>query len=407
MFSLLQEYFALILVAVLALLTSGVAAYRPFAIADRRRGRYDVSAFGAVGNGRTDDAKAFGAAWKAACEAKTSTVKIIVPARKSFLLSPIEFFGPCKPSKINFLISGTILAPQKSAYGNSYDTWLHFSGIDGLVVDGNSRGTIDGRGKSWWRKRPTALRFDHCNNLIVKRLIHKNSQRNHVSIDGCNNVEIANLSIQAPGNSPNTDGIDISSSTYLNIHDSDMSTGDDCIAINGGTSNVNITKINCGPGHGISIGSLGKNGRHDEVSGIRVTGCTFTKTQNGVRIKTWQGGSGYAKDITFADSVFKLAGNPVIIDQYYCPNSNRCPEKASAVKISGVKYLGLRGTSVAKDGAIQLMCSRTVSCDDIVVDNVDIKPASWGIPNTAKCTNVYGEQRLAYPSVTCLRKIND
>jgi len=27
--------------------------------------------------------------------------------------------------------------------------------------------------------------------------------------------------------------------------------GDDCIAINSGSSNINITGINCGPGHGI------------------------------------------------------------------------------------------------------------------------------------------------------------
>lgn len=31
--------------------------------------------------------------------------------------------------------------------------------------------------------------------------------------------------------------------------------GDDCIAINGGTSNVNISRITCGPGHGIRYDS--------------------------------------------------------------------------------------------------------------------------------------------------------
>jgi len=27
--------------------------------------------------------------------------------------------------------------------------------------------------------------------------------------------------------------------------------GDDCIAINTGSSSINITQVNCGPGHGI------------------------------------------------------------------------------------------------------------------------------------------------------------
>lgn len=37
-----------------------------------------------------------------------------------------------------------------------------------------------------------------------------------------------------------------------------------------------------------SIGSLGKNGKHEEVAGVHVQNCTFIRSQNGVRIKTWQ-----------------------------------------------------------------------------------------------------------------------
>lgn len=130
-----------------------------------------------------------------------------------------------------------------------------------------------------------ALRFSHCNNLQVRGLRHVNSQKNHVSINGCNDTIISGLVITAPRKSPNTDGIDISRSTNLRILDSVMATGkhlshtyqfyqaiflctlyllidwvisllvinkgDDCIAINGGTSNVSISNIKCGPGHGI------------------------------------------------------------------------------------------------------------------------------------------------------------
>lgn len=37
-----------------------------------------------------------------------------------------------------------------------------------------------------------------------------------------------------------------------------------------------------------SIGSLGLNGRTDKVEEVQVRDCTFTGTQNGVRIKTWE-----------------------------------------------------------------------------------------------------------------------
>ncbi|CAI0465418.1 unnamed protein product, partial [Linum tenue] len=82
-------------------------------------------------------------------------------------------------------------------------------------------------------------------------LKHFNSQRNHISIDGCNDVIVSGLHIFAPEQSPNTDGIDIAGSTNIQVMNSVIQTGDDCIAINTLCSNINITGVTCGPGHGI------------------------------------------------------------------------------------------------------------------------------------------------------------
>ncbi|KAL2243466.1 UNVERIFIED_CONTAM: putative polygalacturonase, partial [Sesamum indicum] len=248
-----------------------------------------------------------------------------------------------------------------------------------------------------------ALRFSHCNELQVRGLKHRNSQKNHVSINGCNGATISNLDIRAPAKSPNTDGIDISASSNLHIHNCLMATGDDCIAINGGTSNVDISNIACGPGHGISIGSLGKDGRHDEVEGISITNSIFTRTDNGVRIKTWQGGSGFARNITFSKITFVAANNPVIIDQYYCPHK-KCANKTSAVKVSHVRYSGLHGTSICKNATINFSCSQTVPCTDIVVDDVDIESVYPNDSTTAHCINAHGTAAHAlHPAMDCLR----
>ncbi|KAL2928305.1 hypothetical protein RDABS01_028805 [Bienertia sinuspersici] len=64
--------------------------------------------------------------------------------------------------------------------------------------------------------------------------------------------------------------------------------GDDCVAMSNGSHDIKITSVTCGPGHGISIGSLGKDGSKDIVENIHVSNCTFKGTQNGARIKTWQ-----------------------------------------------------------------------------------------------------------------------
>lgn len=64
--------------------------------------------------------------------------------------------------------------------------------------------------------------------------------------------------------------------------------GDDCISIQTGCSGIFIHDVICGPGHGISIGSLGKDNTRACVSNVTVRDVKMHDTMNGVRIKTWQ-----------------------------------------------------------------------------------------------------------------------
>ncbi|KAL8043025.1 hypothetical protein ABFX02_09G091400 [Erythranthe guttata] len=368
---------------------------------------YDVTHFGAVGDGKTNDTKAFQAAWKAACNGTESEVKITVPFGKSFLVFPVVFNGPCKCHTITFEILGKIIAPPRSGWSKKgTDEWLYFHRVDNLLVSGDGKGLLDGKGETWWQhgssSRPTALRFSHCSKLNVRGLKHINSGKNHVSLNHCDDVNVSNLTMIAPQFSPNTDGIDISASTNLHIHNCTMETGDDCIAINGGTSNVMISNIRCGPGHGISIGSLGKKGKHEIVEAISVRNCTFNRTENGVRIKTWQGGSGFARNITFANIRFIDADNPVIIDQYYCPHK-KCANKTSAVQVTDVTYMGLHGTSSCKNATINFSCSETFPCTNIVLKDVDIESDDPSRPTSATCINAHARvDRTLKPTLNCL-----
>lgn len=91
-----------------------------------------------------------------------------------------------------------------------------------------------------------------------------------MKIEESENIIIKNITITAPADSPNTDGIHTGNTNYINILDSNIGTGDDCISIGAGTSNINITGVNCGPGHGISIGSIGKYSLDQNVEGVKV-----------------------------------------------------------------------------------------------------------------------------------------
>ncbi|URE48954.1 Glycosyl hydrolases family 28 [Musa troglodytarum] len=100
-------------------------------------------------------------------------------------------------------------------------------------------------------------------------------------------ITLDSIRISAHGDSPNTDGIHIADSTNIQVPNSVIGTGDDCISIGPGCTNLTILNVACGPGHGISVGSLGKNANEKDVNGLAVRKCTFTGTTNGLRIKTW------------------------------------------------------------------------------------------------------------------------
>ncbi|XP_057803127.1 polygalacturonase-like [Salvia miltiorrhiza] len=135
------------------------------------------------------------------------------------------------------------------------------------------------------------------------------------------NVSFIRLTVVAPGDSPNTDGIHVARSTMVNIADSVIATGDDCVSMGDDLTQVYIHNVTCGPGHGISIGSLGRNLNERNISGIYVKNCSFIQTQNGVRIKTWPSAPAaiILPNLHFENLIMQNASNPIIIDQQYCP----------------------------------------------------------------------------------------
>ncbi|KAJ1418508.1 Pectin lyase fold/virulence factor [Sesbania bispinosa] len=351
----------------------------------RPHGMVSVDDFGAKADGR-DDTEAFKKAWNEAC---SGGAVLVVPKNKVYHLKPITFSGPCQPNTA-FMIYGTIEAwPQISAYEDRQH-WIVFDSVMNFKIDGG--GIFNGNGKKWWQRsckvnKNIAVTFYQCNNLKVQNLRFKDAQQMHVTFERCFNVIVSNLLIRAPGDSPNTDGIHVAETQNIVIRNSDIGTGDDCISIVSGSKNVRAMDITCGPGHGISIGSLGADNSEAEVFNVVVNRATLKGTSNGVRIKTWQGGSGYARNIKFMNIAMQNVTNPIIIDQYYCDQAKPCQEQASAVRLSNVLYQNIRGTS-ASEVAIKFDCSRSVPCRGIYVQDVILEPQGSGEGTIATCENV-------------------
>ncbi|XP_072966987.1 probable polygalacturonase At1g80170 [Typha angustifolia] len=360
--------------------------------------RFSVDEFGAVGNGSADDTQAFLDAWNVSCSSPTRTI-LEVPAGKVYLVRPTNFAGPCK-ARLKLAIRGTIIAPSDPGIWDELDPnkWLYFRGMNGLVVEGG--GTIDGMGHEWWarsckrnatypcRRAPKAVTFHQCKHLTIQELTLRNSQQMHMAFSSCSHIWVSRLKVIAPAESPNTDGIHISESTSVLVKDSTIRTGDDCISIVSNSSNVQISRIVCGPGHGISIGSLGKSQSYDQVHNVRVDGCVISNTENGVRIKTWQGGSGYARRIVFENILMRNVSNPIIIDQYYCDSPIPCQNQTLAVKVNAISFIGIKGTSATKD-AVKFVCSDSFPCENLFLKDINLSSESGG-EVTASCWKASG-----------------
>ncbi|XP_050116524.1 polygalacturonase-like isoform X4 [Malus sylvestris] len=323
-----------------------------------------VNDFGAEGDGETDDTKAFEMAWKVACSSKEA---VMVAPKKTYRIKPIRFSGPCK-SQLTVQVVGPSMAMGK--IGGK----IHAKPIN-LSIDLQP-----------CKDAPMALTFCKSKNLMVRNLTIQDGQQIHVSFQKCMNVEVSNLSITAPPKSPNTDGIHVTDTQNILITSCVIATGDDCLSIVNGSKTVQASNITCGSGHGISIGSLGSGNSKAYVSDITVNGAKLYGTTNGIRIKTWQGGSGSASNIRFQNIEMHNVTNPILIDQYYCDRKIPCKEQRSAVEVKNVVYKNIKGTS-ASDVAIKFDCSKSFPCLGIMLQDINLQHEGR---KTAKalCNNV-------------------
>ncbi|WVZ91795.1 hypothetical protein U9M48_037921 [Paspalum notatum var. saurae] len=370
---------------------------------------HDVTEYGAApGNG--DSTAAFLSAWRAACDSTSGHATLRIP-RGTFAVGAVEFQGPCVNGGAPAVVIEGVLQP--CAFHRSDDAWITFRGLNGLLVTGD--GTLDGQGdrrsggKSN-KSKTTSLVLEDVTNSTVRGLRLVNSRGFHVNLRRCSRVAAEGLGIHAPADSRNTDGIHVGLSSHVRILDSVIGTGDDCVSVGPGSTDVVVSGVVCGPGHGLrsidrsrrqsaedlligrarreretethmpaccvafcSVGSLGKGGGEADVVGLVVKNCTVKGTTNGVRIKTWPGSPpSRASNITFQDIAVVNVSRPIVIDQRYCPHGH-CSDadKPSLVQISDVTFQRIEGTSSSRM-AVQLLCSEDRPCTGVLLDGINL-----------------------------------
>ncbi|KAE9611159.1 putative polygalacturonase [Lupinus albus] len=365
---------------------------------ETKESTYNVLDYGANGDGKSDNENAFLSAWNDACGTEGNAT-LVIPKGNVFMLKNLQLNGPCKANSIHIQLYGDIVAASMDEWGNDKLHLITISNVTSLTIDGG--GSIDGNGKTWWEacrdcQRPSILYFYGCKDISVSSLNVANSPGFHVPINCSENLRFSNVNITAPGDSHNTDGFDLWNTKNVVFEDSVISVGDDCIAIKAQCSYINVTRLTCGPGHGISIGSLGVDQNYETAEEIHVKNCTFKGVTNGARIKTWEGAPGYARKISFENIILIDAENPIIIDQHYGtkhPNNN-----SVSMPVSDITYRGFEGTC-AKQKAINLNCTIN-GCYNITLDQINIVSSDPKKKAQAFTINAHGKVHNVIPHVS-------
>ncbi|MGY3146304.1 polygalacturonase [Bradyrhizobium sp. USDA 3397] len=219
--------------------------------------------------------------------------------------------------------------------GDGCRPFISFSKTRGGGIYG--AGTIDGQGgapmagsdQSWWQlarraqaeggnqNAPRLIQIDRAQDVTLYGVTLRNAPNFHVAMNQVQGATFWGLTIDAPADARNTDGIDPGASQDVTISHSVIRTGDDNVAMkagnNGSTRHISITDNYFGWGHGLSIGSEVNSG----VSDILVRGLTLDGTTSGLRIKSDVSRGGLVERVTYEDVCLRNNRWPIMFDTKY------------------------------------------------------------------------------------------
>ena len=287
---------------------------------------FDITDFGAVGDGITDNREAIQTAINKCSELGGGIVRI--PGGNVFMTGPFDL-----KSYVDFHVeSGArILANPdekvytKSAFRDNFkegSIWIGGENAEKVSITG--KGTIDGNGiafmgpeeKAAYQLKPfqdkdprphvfTPVKF---NSLTIKEVTFINAAYWCLHLVGCNDVSIEGIRILNNLKIRNSDGIDPDHSTNIRINNCYIESADDCICFKtrreyqefGPTENITVS--NCilrSTSCSIKLGSE----NIDSIRNIVVSNCIIVGSNRGIGIQNRD--EGVIENIMFSNIVIE------------------------------------------------------------------------------------------------------
>jgi hypothetical protein len=257
---------------------------------------FDVSNYGAKGDGKTLETRAIQKAIDACHEAGGGVVYF---PRGDYLSGTLVL----RSNVTLHLSPGATLWGSRRIEDYGPLHLIYARGAENIAIEGG--GTINGNGDAFWypdfkphEKRPSpAIELVECKDVRIENVRIRNTAGWGIHPLACDRVYIRGIAMISPYEGPNTDGIDPDSSRNVIIADSYIETGDDCIVLKT-TGRLglpappceNVTVANCILSSDDAALKLGTES-HGDFRHITFSNCVIRKSTVGLAIYAKDGGT--------------------------------------------------------------------------------------------------------------------
>jgi len=295
--------------------------------------------------------------------------------------------------------------------GPRHISLIHGEGLNDVVITG-SNGTIDGQGNMWWElwwnrtlnhTRGHLIELVNSTNILISSITLRNSPFWTVHPVYCSNVVMKDLTILAPLNAPNTDGIDPDSSSEVCIEDCYIESGDDLVAVKSGwdqygislgkpSTNIVIQRVSgttptCS---GVGFGSEMSGG----ISNVLVRDLHVWNSAQAVRLKTDVGRGGYITNITISNVTMEKVKVPIRFSRGADDHSDDNYDRTALPRISNVLISDVVGVDLQRAPMLEAVPGAVY--EEICFRNFSLR----GIRRQDRwhCESVYGEAHEVFPA---------
>ncbi|OIW12531.1 hypothetical protein TanjilG_04695 [Lupinus angustifolius] len=353
--------------------------------------------FGAVGDGKTSNTKAFKTAITNLSQyAKDGGALLVVPPGKwltgsfnltshftLFLQKDAVILGSQDESEWPSLPILPSYGRGRDAPAGRFSSLIFGTNLTDVIITGNN-GTIDGQGAYWWGK------FKKKELTLTRPYM--------IEIMYSTQIQISNLTLV---NSPSWFVHPIysrfDSCTNTKIEDCYIVSGDDCIAVKSGwdqygikvgmpTQQLLIRRLTCiSPDSAmIALGSEMSGGIKD----VRAEDNTAINTESAVRIKTAIGRGGYVKDIFVKGMTLKTMKYVFWMTGAYGSHADSGFDPKALPEITRINYRDITADNVTKSARLDGITNDPFT--GICISNVQIKVSAEKKKLQWNCTNIAG-----------------